>query len=130
MQKEGVAVGCGKATGGGWFAADAVGSTARADADGLDVDGGEVARRRGDARVSEGVLFAGGGELAKVVEAGALDRGLSGRRDLGYRNDGQQADDGHDDHDLHEGECRRGGPGVISFSMFLQRFHVRISSLR
>ena len=44
--------------------------------------------------------------LAEVVDAGIALRGGTGFHEVRNRNGRQEADDGHDDHDFHQGETR------------------------
>ena len=50
----------------------------------------------------------GPADLFEVVDAGVLLLGGAGLDEVGDGNCGQQADDGHHDHDLHQGEARLG----------------------
>jgi hypothetical protein len=45
---------------------------------------------------------------AEVVETGIRRRGLTGFHKVRNRDGRQEADDGHDNHDFHQGKTRRG----------------------
>ena len=54
----------------------------------------------------QGPLLLGTVDLAQVVDAGVLLRGRAGAHEVGDGDGGQQADDGHHDHDFHQREAR------------------------
>lgn len=69
----------------------------------LDVRGRRTSRRA--LLVFQRPLLSGAVKLAEVIDASVLLRGGAGFHEVGNRDSRQKTDNGHDDHDFHQGEA-------------------------